>query len=141
MYLGREGLPRFSWSQWCCRPKLKITKIHLSAIYALDCTVPGDCDNPIQEMSRNRLYRRACRVAYPPPEKWAVELSWDSEALPAAFVQRNMDENAFTLVWHKRLISPQSFTGNYILISRSPLFAVFVFFRFLISLSYVIDAV
>jgi len=26
--------------------------------------VPGDCDNPLQEMSRNRLYRRACRVAY-----------------------------------------------------------------------------
>jgi len=58
-----------------------------------------DCDNTLQEMSRNRLYRRACRVAYP-LEMWSVELtmSWDSEALPAAFGQRNMDENAFTLV-------------------------------------------
>ena len=43
-------------------------------------------------MSRNRLYRRACRVAYS-LEMWAAELaSWDSEALPAAFGQRNMDE-------------------------------------------------
>jgi len=61
--------------------------------------VPGDCDNPLQEMSRNLLYRCACRVAYP-LEMWAVELivSLDSEGLPAAFGQRNMDENAFTLV-------------------------------------------
>jgi len=27
--------------------------------------VPGVSDNPLQEMSRNRRYRRACRVAYP----------------------------------------------------------------------------
>jgi len=59
--------------------------------------VPCDCDKPLQEMSRNRLYRRACRVAYP-TEMWAAELSWDSGALPAAFGQRNMDENAFKTV-------------------------------------------
>jgi len=68
-----------------------------------------------------------------------VELSRDFEALPAAFGQRNMDENAFILVEHKRLISPQSFTGNYTL-SRSPLFAVFVFFFDSFSLSHVNDA-
>jgi len=77
-------------------------------------------------MSRNWLYHRACRVAYP----WKCELwSWlwfeILKRSPLRLVY--VDENAFTLVKHKRLISPLSFIGNY-MVSRSPLFAVFVFF-------------
>jgi len=54
--------------------------------------VPGDCYNPLQEMSRNRLYRRAMPGCLPPGNVSCGAVWIEILERSPLFGQRNMDE-------------------------------------------------